>query len=120
MPNMQTILYHLRLPNITTTLVGITIVVALYGVFARSIGLYSTARQLWKMLLIALISSYMLGALILIFLDLPTFAVFLSAALTFLIGNATEKDERDEKESEKSGDGEEMSARYLQESEIDS
>jgi hypothetical protein len=115
MPSMHTLLFHLQLSNILTTVVGITIVVALYGVFARSIGLYPSSRQLWKMLLISLASSYVLGALILIFLGLPTFAVILSAALTFVIGNATEKDESDEKEGDKSGDGEEKSARYVQE-----
>lgn len=120
MPSLHTLLLHLQPANVLTMLVGITIVVALYGIFARSIGLYSSSRQLWKMLLISLISSYILGALVLAFLDQkPILAVILSAALTFVIGNATEKDAKDEKESGKNDHGEEMSARYIQESEIE-
>jgi hypothetical protein len=73
------------LPNV---LAYVTLVILLYMLITYSAGIYATARQFWRMLLLSTGISYLLsGSLFLFFGITPLAAVGTSAIVPFLMGS---------------------------------
>lgn len=67
---------------------SVTIVMLLYTLITRSAGIYPTARQFWRILLLSTGISYLLSGSLFLFLHVtPVAAVGISAIVPFLMSN---------------------------------
>jgi len=87
-----------QLLNLPVVLSIITIIIILYALIARSAEVYRTTKQLLIVVFISLGASYVLSAVLLLFLRLDYILVIMIATLmTFIIGHfgSTESDVSD-------------------------